>query len=1102
MGRIPDDELERIKRDNDLVAVVRARGIELRPHGKDLAGRCPFHGPDETPSLVITPGKGLFHCFACDAGGDVIEWTRRTEGVSFRHAVEILRAGGPPPAFGAPPVAKSTVLKLPPPVAFDAEDHELLAQVVAYYHATLRTSPEALAYLKKRGIDHPGAITTFQLGYADRTLGLRLPGKQRADGQAIRERLQHLGVYRDTGREHLCGSLVIPIFDAAGQVSGMYGRKVRDDLRAGTAYHLYLPGPHRGLWNLDALRSSHELILCEALIDALTFWCAGFQNVTASYGVNGFTTEHLEAMKAYGTERVLIAYDRDEAGDRAAGELAKKLAGEGITAFRVVFPHGLDANAYACKVQPASQSLAVLLRAAEYMAGPLVARPVVVAARPASVPSPLPPISPAPASSLAAVSHPAGHLDPIDISDMVEADDNPPSTTPTPPLASLARPMLTAPPTAATPPPVTPPPASPIAPPSRPDIPAEVSEHQVVLHFENRTWRVRGISKNLSFETMRVNLLVGLDGDTSRFHQDTLDLYSAKQRAAFVRTAAGELGCKEDVVKKDVGTVLLKLEALQEQAIRQTLEAKPKAVTLTEQEAEAALELLRDPQLLDRILSDFEKCGVVGEETNKLVGYLAAVSRKLEQPLAVMVQSSSAAGKSALMNAVLAFVPDEERVAYSAMTGQSLFYMGEADLRHKILAIAEEEGASRAAYALKLLQSEGELTIASTGKDPATGRLVTHEYRVEGPAAICMTTTAIDLDEELLNRCLVLTVNEDRAQTRAIHRIQRESQTLDGLLGRRRRTRLLTLHRNAQRLLKALPIYNPYAHQLTFLDDATRTRRDHLKYLGLIATITLLHQYQREHRFLSDDGEQVEHLVVSLEDIATANRLAAEVLGHTLDELPPQSRRFLLLLDQMVRETSKEKALERPEVRFSRADARRFSGWSYPQVRTHLDRLVEMEYLLVHRGSRGQSFVYELLYAGEGQDGQPFLMGLLDVERLRARTAIPTTTSTEPTATTPTLTPSEGGLRGAAPGFDRPLTPNCAPIDPPLRGGGNGKKPSQEKHPDESAPTSSENAVLRTPDPRPQPGRHSLDRAVLHEPATDDQVFPLAAVGHRTRTRP
>src|SRR5690606_36866000 len=108
------------------------------------------------------------------------------------------------------------------------------------------------------------------------------------------------------------------------------------------------------------------------------------------------------------------------------------------------------------------------------------------------------------------------------------------------------------------------------------------------------------------------------------------------------------------------------------------------------------------------------------------------------------------------------------------------------------------------AYALKLLQSEGELTIASTGKDASTGGLITHEYRVEGPVMIFLTTTAIDLDEELLNRCLVLTVNEDRQQTQAIDRLQREQQTLEGLLSRQERDESLKLHRNAQQLLRPL----------------------------------------------------------------------------------------------------------------------------------------------------------------------------------------------------------------------------------------------------------------------------------------------------------
>ena len=85
-----------------------------------------------------------------------------------------------------------------------------------------------------------------------------------------------------------------------------------------------------------------------------------------------------------------------------------------------------------------------------------------------------------------------------------------------------------------------------------------------------------------------------------------------------------------------------------------------------------------------------------------------------------------------------------------------------------------------------------------------------------------------------MNRCLVLSVNEDREQTQAIHRVQREAQTLEGLLARREREAILAVHRNAQRLLKPVFVANPYARELTFLDAQTRTRRDHMKYLTLI----------------------------------------------------------------------------------------------------------------------------------------------------------------------------------------------------------------------------------------------------------------------------
>jgi DNA primase catalytic core len=220
MARIPEAELERIKREVCVERLVEAAGIELKRAGKDVLGRCPFHA-DDTASLVVTPAKNLWHCFGCGAGGGPIDWLMKTRGVSFRHAVELLREGVPAASsLAAPaPIKHSNVRTLSAPVAFDADDQALLAQVIDYYHATLKQSPEALAYLKARALDHSDLIDTFRLGYANRTLGLRLPAKSRKAGAEIRGRLEELGIYRASGHEHFNGSLVIPVLDAQGRVT-------------------------------------------------------------------------------------------------------------------------------------------------------------------------------------------------------------------------------------------------------------------------------------------------------------------------------------------------------------------------------------------------------------------------------------------------------------------------------------------------------------------------------------------------------------------------------------------------------------------------------------------------------------------------------------------------------------------------------------------------------------------------------------------------------------------------------------------------------------------------------------------------------------------
>ena len=189
-----------------------------------------------------------------------------------------------------------------------------------------------------------------------------------------------------------------------------------------------------------------------------------------------------------------------------------------------------------------------------------------------------------------------------------------------------------------------------------------------------------------------------------------------------------------------------------------------------------------------------------------------------------------------------------------------------------------------------------------------------------------------------------------------------------------------TLHRNAQRLLKPLAVVNPYAERLTFLDERTRTRRDHQKYLTLIDAIALLHQHQREIKTAEQGGQRIEYVEVIPADIALANRLAHEVLGRSLDELPPQTRNLLDQLLVMVSEACEREGLERREYHFTRRQVREHTCWGDTQLKIHLARLVELEYLLIHR--KGQTFWYELAYAGEGSDGQRFMVGLLDPEQL------------------------------------------------------------------------------------------------------------------------
>jgi DNA primase catalytic core len=674
-GNYPQPEIDRIKSEISVQRLVEASGIQLQRHGQHLKGLCPFHD-DHNPSLIVTPSKNVWHCMACqNKGGDVIEWVMQTRGVSFPHAMELLKAEHPSLSAKLDHVVRkgtTAAVKLDAPFEMSGDDKQVLGQVVDYYHRTLKQSPEAMKYLESRGLIHSEMIDHFKIGFANRTLGYRLPDRNRRTGEERRGRLERLGIFRaETGHEQFNGAIVIPVFDPTGAVVEMYGRKITRNLTKGLASHLYLPGPHHGVWNEEALVASKEIILCEAFIDALTFWCAGFRNVTASYGVNGFTKDHREAFQKHGVKDVWIAYDRDDAGDRAAEQLRHELSKMGSGSRRVLFGKGMDANAFALKVTPASKSLAVLLNSAEWWEKSTPAsKKATIQEEPTAAKgeSEIPSPSPSETAALpeaAPDSERALVAEPIDLL-TEEKPIEPPATTVTPVIEAPQH-------------------VIPLA--AEPKL--EVYGDEITMWEGERKYRVRGLGQNTNYAVMKVNVLVARQEE---FHVDTFDMNLDRQRNMFIKRAAEELNLKDDIIRKDIGRLFFALAQRQAEAILKALEPEKPEILMTEEERAAALTFLKDPKLLDRILTDFDRCGLVGEETNKLVGYIAAISRHLESPLAVVVQSSSASGKSSLMDAVLAMMPEEERHQFSSMTGQSLCYMGETDLKNKILAIVEEEG--------------------------------------------------------------------------------------------------------------------------------------------------------------------------------------------------------------------------------------------------------------------------------------------------------------------------------------------------------------------------------------------------------------------------
>jgi DNA primase len=497
----------------------------------------------------------------------------------------------------------------------------------------------------------------------------------------------------------------------------------------------------------------------------------------------------------------------------------------------------------------------------------------------------------------------------------------------------------------------------------------------LVFNGSTLTFRITGLTP-YNLDRLRITLKANPPEKLEPFHIDTLDLYNSRARENFADDCAKYLKAQPVAVMADLSRLIAALEAERVSMREQSgaIEVKP----MSPQEKTEALIALKSKDLLKQIAADFDAIGYIGEKINKLLCYLAAISRLLPDPLAILILSRAGAGKTGMQEAVCKFVAPESAIQYTRLTGQSLFYRDENALKHKVLAIEEEDGMREAMYSIKTLISSQKLCVAATRTDAKTGKFSVDEYTVRGPVVVMVSTTNPDaLDDETRQRFLMLTVDESAEQTRNIIETHFTKNTREWYQATNDEEAIMRLHHNMQRLLRPLTVVFTRELKLRWPANRLQMRREQRKFVSLVKAITLLHQYQRKTGTIRRaDGTKIEYVEATQRDIDLALELGKEAFARNLDDVSPTARRLLTYIIELVQQKYDDlKALDPDrelyfhEVPFTRKELRDRIGWSETQVRRNIEQLMELGYLGKVSGRQGSQFRYLLLDDGSADPG-------------------------------------------------------------------------------------------------------------------------------------
>lgn len=465
------------------------------------------------------------------------------------------------------------------------------------------------------------------------------------------------------------------------------------------------------------------------------------------------------------------------------------------------------------------------------------------------------------------------------------------------------------------------------------------------------TYHVSGV-KEIFVNSLKVSIKAEYQGD---WFPDMVELCSSRSREAISAKFAQKFNLEAKRFEKDL---LLMFDYFdREQKKRFTVNDKTKKVELTEEEIKLGLDFLKSPDLFEQIVNDMDTMLCVGERLNKQLLYLCATSRLMDNQISMLLLSQSASGKTYLVETLAKLIPEDEVIDFDTLSKQALQYIGDK-LMNKFLIMGEAMHDPDIEHQIRAILSSQKLSRYVVVKNEKTGEMTTEQMLVKTAASSVLTTTNDKINPENASRYFITNTDESPEQTKRIYEAQRKKYSEEmQYIKKVVIPQIIKKHNAAQRLLRKITIVIPsrMREALRFPDKIMRLRRDHLRFIDLIASVCFLRQYQKEIKKTAE----LEYIECDAIDYLIAfDILMNGVLPSTISEISKGAIALHEELKEMAQEIGREKRLNPEEVELTQRKIREYTGFGNTWIKINLKKLVEFEYIEVVRGGSARSKGY------------------------------------------------------------------------------------------------------------------------------------------------